>query len=103
MPETHLRPLAQLRADMLQAMQLSSAVEQCTSAYLPPDVVQVEMQLSAILAQMEIDGMGKPPTSCDQDTNACTAVAIRSSVLMLCSMHLLGHISKCVHGCSTFL
>lgn len=62
LPETRLRPLEQLRADMLQVMQLSSAVEQSTSTYLPPSVVQVEMQLSAILAQMEIDGMGKPST-----------------------------------------
>jgi len=61
--ETPLRPLEQVRADMLQALQLTAAVQHCTSAYLPQTAVQIEIKVAAILARMEIDGMGMPFSS----------------------------------------
>ncbi len=60
--ESPLPPLQQLRSDMLQAVQLTAALEGCTVPYLPQKALQVEMQIAVILAQMEVDGMGRPCT-----------------------------------------
>ena len=60
LPESPLRPLDQLRCDMVQAMQLAAAVQRCTSPYLPQTAIQTEMQVAVILAHMEVDGMGAP-------------------------------------------
>ncbi|KAA6418852.1 MAG: DNA polymerase I [Trebouxia sp. A1-2] len=58
-PSEHpLPPLQQLKSDMLQAVQLTAALEGCTMPYLPQKVLQVETQIAVILAQMEFDGMG---------------------------------------------
>lgn len=57
-----LSPLQQLKSDMLQAVQLTAALEGCTTPYLPQKALRVEMQMAVILAQMEVDGMGKPCT-----------------------------------------
>ena len=43
---------------MLQAVQLTAALEGCTVQYLPQKALQVEMQIAVILAQMEVHGMG---------------------------------------------
>ncbi|DBB18346.1 TPA: hypothetical protein ACH3X3_000002 [Trebouxia sp. C0006] len=56
--ESPLPPLQQLKSNMLQAVQLTAALEGCTMTYLPQKALQVEMQIAVILAQMEVDGMG---------------------------------------------
>jgi len=48
---------------MLQAVQLTAALQGCTRPYLPQKALQVEMQIAVILAQMEVDGIGRSCTT----------------------------------------
>ena len=57
--ETPSRPLRQIRADLLQAIQLSSLLDATVHAYIPAGAVRAEMQIAAILAQMEVNGIGR--------------------------------------------
>lgn len=57
--DASLQPLEQLRCDMVLAVQLASALDQFTAAYLPPAAVQMEMLVAAMLAHMESVGMGE--------------------------------------------
>lgn len=66
-----LPPLQQLKSDMLQAVQLTAALERCTMPYLPRRALQVEMQIAVILAEMEVDGMGRPCTTSHAFVTAC--------------------------------
>ena len=59
LPITPLHPLQQLRQDLLQAVQLHIAAEQCVKAFLPARAIKVEMQVAAILGWMEHHGMGE--------------------------------------------
>ena len=43
---------------MVTALHLAAALEQCISPYLPAAAVKMEMQVAAMLAQMESVGMG---------------------------------------------
>lgn len=44
---------------MVLAVQLASALEQCTAPYLLPAAVQMEIEVAAMLAHMESVGMGE--------------------------------------------
>lgn len=95
-PDTPLDTLQQTRTDLLQVIQLHTAVKQHV---LPARSIQVEMQVAAILGWMEHDGMGEPTsTSCKlHRIVSCTAVwrAKSGSVCFpetLCALHrLTGH------------
>ncbi len=79
--ESPLPPLQQLKSDMLQAVQLTAALEGCTMTYLPQKALQVEMQIAVILAQMEVDGMGRPCTT----SHALLQLAATPFIKMRCS------------------
>ena len=67
-----LQPLEQLRNDMELALQLAAALEQCISLYLPASTVQMEMQVAAMLANMESVGLGKSQSTCSWPLHART-------------------------------
>ena len=58
-PQSPLHPLQQTRADLLQAIQLTSLLDEVVRTYLPVRAVHAEMQIAATLAQMEVNGIGK--------------------------------------------
>ena len=66
---------------MLQAVQLTAAVERCTMPYLPQKALQVETQIAVILAQMEVDGMGGPCTT----SHASSQLAATPLIKLCCS------------------
>lgn len=71
------QPLEHLRSDMVLALQLASALEQSISPYLPATTVHMEMQVAAMLANMESVGMGKSQSTCN--ISALPAVACQES------------------------
>ena len=79
--ESPLPPLQQLKSNMLQAVQLTAALEGCTMTYLPQKALQVEMQIAVILAQMEVDGMGRPCIT----SHALLQLAATPFIKMRCS------------------
>lgn len=54
-----MQPLEQLRNDMVEAVQLASALQRCITPYMPAGTVHMEMQVAAMLAHMESTGMGE--------------------------------------------
>ena len=72
-----LHPLEQLRSDMEMALQLAAAMEQCISPYLPAATLQMEMQVAAMLANMESVGLGTSQSTCTM--SAFPAVACQES------------------------
>ena len=83
--ENPLPPLQQLKSDMLQAVQLTGALEGCIMPYLPQEALQVEMQIAVILAQMEVDGMGRPCTT----SHALSQLAATPFSKLRCSKTIL--------------
>ena len=53
---------------MVLALQLAAALEQCISPYLPAAAVQMEIQVAAMLANMESVGMGRSQSTCTMPT-----------------------------------
>ena len=62
-PMTPTQPLEQVRADMLQAVQLINHLQKAVQC-VPAEAVEVEMHIAPILAQMEVTAMGKLFSSC---------------------------------------
>ena len=74
------QPLQQLRADMLQALQLAAALEPRITPYMPKKTVQTEMEVAAVLAHMETVGMGEHVCSCrSMDVLCCKHALITSA------------------------
>ena len=61
-PLTPAQPLEQLRADMLQAVQLIAHLQTAMQS-VPAEAVKVEMRIAPILAQMEVTAMGELDSS----------------------------------------